>query len=89
MTVGLLRGVEKSGHKGWTTVYCAICNKKLDLFAAYDTKDVFYCPTCVSKGRDAYFCSADARRLHYRCPYCGGELKPYFPLEETFRQQRP
>ncbi|MEZ0394229.1 MAG: hypothetical protein ABWK00_04200 [Desulfurococcaceae archaeon] len=80
MTVGLLKGVNKGGHKGWTTVKCVICNKNIDLFEAYDTKEAYYCPRCTTKFREVFFCAADARRLHYRCPYCGSELKPYFPL---------
>jgi len=79
LTIGLFKGTGKVGHKGWVTVYCAICNTKLDLFKAVDEKNVFYCQSCVSKGREAYFCTAHSRNLHYRCPYCGDRLKPYFP----------
>ena len=78
MTTGLFRGTTTVGHKGWITVYCAICNTKIDLFKATEEKNVYYCPVCVSKGIEAYFCTAHARNLHYKCPYCKGELKPYF-----------
>lgn len=78
MTVGLLKGVNKAGHKGWTTVKCAICNKDIDLFKAIETGDAYYCPRCVKIGRETYLCAAHARKLHYKCPYCGSELKPYY-----------
>ncbi|MCE4617372.1 MAG: hypothetical protein F7C32_02170 [Desulfurococcales archaeon] len=69
MTIGKVRGINSSGHKGWFTVYCSICARPLDL-----TKDVVYtCPSCRDK-YEAYFCQADARRLGYRCPYCRREL---------------
>ncbi len=77
MTIGLLKGTNSPGHKGWTHVKCRICGKELDLFRAIDTGDVYYCPKCA-KTRGAYFCAADAKRLKYRCPYCGSELKPYY-----------
>ncbi len=78
MTIGLLKGVNKAGHKGWTTVKCVICHRDLDLFKAVDTGDVYYCPKCLKAGREAYFCAAHARNVHYKCPFCGGELKPYY-----------
>lgn len=78
MTIGLLKGVNKAGHKGWTTVKCAICHKDIDLFKAVETGDAYYCPRCINRGREVYFCAAHAKKLHYRCPYCGGELKPYY-----------
>ncbi len=78
MTIGLLKGVNKAGHKGWTTVKCVICHRDLDLFKAVDTGDVYYCPKCLKAGREAYFCAAHARNVHYKCPLCGSELKPYY-----------
>ncbi|OYT40310.1 MAG: hypothetical protein B6U89_02490 [Desulfurococcales archaeon ex4484_58] len=78
MTIGLFKGVNKAGHPGWTRVKCAICNRDLDLFRAVDEKNVYYCEECVRKGRNAYFCDAHARNLHFRCPYCRNELKPYY-----------
>jgi len=78
MTIGLLKGVNKAGHKGWTTVKCVICHRDLDLFKAVDTGDVYYCPKCLKAGREAYFCVAHARNVHYKCPFCGSELKPYY-----------
>ncbi|MEM0355463.1 MAG: hypothetical protein QXT88_01045 [Desulfurococcaceae archaeon] len=77
MTIGLFKGVNKAGHRGWSTVYCRICNKKLDIFKAYDLKNIYYCEKCRSSGIEAYFCDAHARNLHYRCPYCRNSLKPY------------
>jgi DNA-directed RNA polymerase subunit RPC12/RpoP len=70
MTIGKVRGLNTSGHRGWFTVYCRICGRPLDL-----TKDVVYaCPTCKDK-YEAYFCSADARRVGYKCPFCGKQLE--------------
>ncbi|RLG81256.1 MAG: hypothetical protein DRO13_01610 [Thermoprotei archaeon] len=78
MTIGLFKGTSAAGHKGWTRVYCVICNAELDLFKAVDEKNVYYCPNCIKNKAEAYFCEAHARNLHYRCPYCRGELKPYY-----------
>jgi uncharacterized protein (UPF0212 family) len=39
---------------------------------------VYVCPHCREK-YDAYFCAADARRLHYRCPFCGRRLELITP----------
>jgi len=78
LTIGLFKGTSKAGHKGWTTVYCAICNTKIDVFKAVDEKNLYYCPTCKSKDIEAFFCTAHARNLHFKCPYCKNELKPYF-----------
>ncbi len=73
MTIGLLKGVNAPGHKGWSTARCSICNKKLDLFNAVEYHDVYVCPKCGK-----FFCAADARRVKYRCPYDGVELQPYY-----------
>jgi predicted Zn-ribbon and HTH transcriptional regulator len=78
LTIGLLRGANKSGHRGWVTEKCIICATTLDLFHAYDLKNVYYCPKCLSQGIKAYFCAADARKVHYKCPFCKSELKPYY-----------
>ncbi len=69
MSTAGLKGINAAGHLGWVTRKCRICAKKLDL-----TVDVVYvCKACM-KTREAYFCPADAKRLHYRCPFCGREL---------------
>ncbi|MGC9105653.1 MAG: hypothetical protein ACP5HQ_04430 [Thermoprotei archaeon] len=66
-----IRGSNAYGHLGWVTKYCRICNRKIRVGI-----DVVYkCPKC-EKTYNAYFCQADARGLHYRCPYCGSELVP-------------
>ncbi|QOR94860.1 hypothetical protein IMZ38_02780 [Thermosphaera chiliense] len=80
MTSGLIKGVNKPGHKGWTTEKCIICKTNIDLYEAYEGNNAYYCPKCLSQGVKAYFCSADARRVHYKCPYCKSELKPYYPI---------
>lgn len=73
MTIGLLKGINAPGHKGWTTVKCSICKKQLDLFDAVESGDAYVCPKCNS-----FFCAADAKRVKYRCPYCRVELQPYY-----------
>lgn len=78
LTTGLLRGANKTGHKGWTTEKCIMCSTTLDFYQGYELKNIYYCPKCLSKGVNAYFCAADARKVHYKCPYCKSELKPYF-----------
>jgi len=63
------RGTNASGHRGWYEVKCRICAKKM-----YIGDDIIYhCPKCAQK-YNAYFCLADAKRLHMRCPYCSSEL---------------
>ncbi len=64
------RGTNAAGHKGWYEVKCRICAKKLYIGDSI----VYHCPKCVQQF-EAYFCEAHARKLHYRCPYCGTELK--------------
>ncbi|MEM1627968.1 MAG: hypothetical protein QW551_01655 [Desulfurococcaceae archaeon] len=78
MTIGMLKGANKAGHKGWTTEKCILCSTVLDFFVSYDTKNIYYCPKCLEQGIKAYFCVADARKVHYRCPYCKTELRQYF-----------
>ncbi len=69
-----LRGINAVGHLGWVEVKCRICARKMDV-----TTDIVYaCPACEEK-YEAYFCPADAKRLHYRCPFCGRELTPITP----------
>jgi len=71
MTIGLLQGVNTAGHKGWVTVRCRLCGRKLDI-----TRDIVYvCPKC-RETQNAYFCEAHARKLKYKCPFCGSELVP-------------
>ncbi|MCC6046786.1 MAG: hypothetical protein LM571_01145 [Desulfurococcaceae archaeon] len=65
-----LRGSNAGGHLGWATRRCAICSKSL----AVGENEVYFCPTC-SERYGTYFCSSDARTLHYRCPYCGRSLE--------------
>lgn len=78
MTIGMLRGVNKAGHRGWITEKCIMCATKLDFYHAYDSKNIYYCPRCIETGLKAYFCIADAKKVHYRCPYCRSELKSYY-----------
>jgi predicted RNA-binding Zn-ribbon protein involved in translation (DUF1610 family) len=78
MTGGLLQGVNKSGHRGWTTEKCILCATTLDFLQGYDLKNIYYCPRCLESRVKAYFCAADARKVHYKCPFCGSELKPYY-----------
>jgi len=67
-----LMGTNAGGHLGWIQKRCAICNRKLIV-----GKDrVYQCPRCVKLGIPAYFCEADYRVVHGRCPYCRTELKP-------------
>ncbi len=73
MSLGSIAGAAAMGHKGWVTARCYICGKKLDL-----TKDtVYYCPKCHSREYKIFYCVADAKRLHYKCPFDGVELKIY------------
>ena len=59
-----IKGSNAYGHLGWITKYCRICNRKLKVGI-----DVVYkCPKC-EKVYNAYFCEADARGLHHKCPY--------------------
>ncbi|MEM0224487.1 MAG: hypothetical protein QXM43_07725 [Desulfurococcaceae archaeon] len=78
LTIGLLKGANKPGHKGWTTEKCIMCATTLDFFHGYDAKNIYYCPKCLSNGIKAYFCAADARKVHYKCPYCKSDLKLYY-----------
>ena len=74
MSTAGLKGINAAGHDGWITVKCRVCARILDL-----TEDITYvCRYCETK-YDAYFCPADAKRLRYRCPYCGRELTLYNP----------
>ncbi len=71
MSFGSVYGCNASGHLGWVRVKCRICAKVMD-----KTKDeVYYCKKCAET-RGAYFCFADYRRLHGKCPFCGAELEP-------------
>jgi DNA-directed RNA polymerase subunit RPC12/RpoP len=84
VTIGLLKGVNAAGHIGWITVRCAICGAKLSLTGQKPRggrrfEPVYACPKC-SKKFNAYFCAADAKRLKYRCPYCGSKLVLVTPL---------
>ncbi|MEM0020687.1 MAG: hypothetical protein QW039_01265 [Fervidicoccaceae archaeon] len=69
MSVGKVKGINTHGHLGWVTKRCRICGRLMDV-----TRQIVYkCPTCEKK-YSAYFCEADAKLLHYRCPYCKGQL---------------
>uniref|UniRef100_A0A7C4H7J8 Uncharacterized protein n=1 Tax=Ignisphaera aggregans TaxID=334771 RepID=A0A7C4H7J8_9CREN len=63
------RGCNASGHKGWIELKCRLCAKKL--YIGDDT--IYVCPKCGSK-YEAYFCIADAKKFHMKCPYCGSDL---------------
>ncbi len=63
------RGAWATGHKGWYEVKCSICAKKLYL----GDDIVYWCPKCGPK-YGIYYCRADAKRLHGKCPFCGTEL---------------
>jgi DNA-directed RNA polymerase subunit RPC12/RpoP len=83
VTIGLARGVNALGHVGWITVRCRICGRYLDLSGqkpgARHEEVVYACPKCM-KTLEAYFCAADAKKLGYRCPYCGTQLTIVTPL---------
>jgi len=66
-----LVGANAAGHLGWVTKYCRICGRKL----VVGTDAVYSCPKC-SSSIDAYYCSADYKKLHGKCPYCKSELTP-------------
>jgi predicted amidophosphoribosyltransferase len=86
MSTAGLRGINYAGHKGWTEIKCRVCALKLDL-----TLDVVYaCSYCKDK-YEAYFCPADAKRLHYKCPFCGRKLEPITPwlLQQERRYSPP
>ncbi|MEM1620242.1 MAG: hypothetical protein QXU97_01970 [Fervidicoccaceae archaeon] len=78
MSVGRARGINAMGHLGWVTKKCAVCSIKLDI----SKRLVYYCDKC-SKTLNAFFCEADAKRLRYRCPYCGEKLATYFEIERV------
>ncbi len=84
MSTAGLKGINAVGHLGWVEVKCRICARKLDV-----TVDIVYaCPYCKDK-YEAYFCPADAKRLHYRCPFCGRELQPITPwIVQQRKRQR-
>lgn len=83
MTIGKVRGVNAMGHLGWTTVRCRVCGRLLDMTGQRPGSrrfDVVYmCPKCATK-YGAYFCSADARSLKYKCPFCGSDLVQVTPV---------
>ncbi len=73
MSLGSIAGASAMGHRGWITARCYVCAKKLNVVK--DT--IYYCPKCHSKGHKILYCDADAKRLHYKCPFDGSELKLY------------
>lgn len=66
-----LLGNNACGHLGWVTKYCSICSRKL----VVGSNAIYTCPKC-GHTLNAYFCLADYRRLHGKCPYCKSELIP-------------
>jgi len=78
MTIGKLRGTNAMGHLGWITVRCRVCGRLLDLSGqkpgSRKFEVVYACPKCAAK-LGAYFCSADARSLKYRCPFCSADAR--------------
>ncbi len=84
MTIGLDKGTNAQGHMGWVTVRCRICGTYLSLTGMQPggwrkASIAYYCPKC-EKDYLAYFCHADARKVKYTCPYCGGPLRPATPI---------
>ncbi len=84
MTIGLDKGTNAQGHIGWITVRCRICGTYLSLTGQYPgagrrIEIVYSCPKCAMD-YGAYFCHADARKVKYTCPFCGGPLKVVSPL---------
>ena len=72
MSLGSAMGSTAMGHKGWIKVRCIICGKWLDT-----TNDpVYVCTKCLSNGVKTYYCSSDAKKLHYKCPFCHETLQP-------------
>ncbi|MEM0026267.1 MAG: hypothetical protein QXV93_02095 [Zestosphaera sp.] len=68
--MGMLRGINASGHLGWVTKNCTICRKSLHV-----GRDVLY--TCSKCGMDkVIICSGDYKALNGKCPYCRSELVP-------------
>ncbi|MEM2007454.1 MAG: hypothetical protein QW154_07470 [Sulfolobales archaeon] len=65
-----LVGTNAGGHAGWATKRCKVCSRDLVIGEA----SVYYCSNCSTK-YGAYFCSSDARVLHYKCPYCKQPLE--------------
>lgn len=69
----MMLGTNTRGHKGWVTLRCSICNKKMIV----GEEQIYICPKCSVGARKIAFCRACARITHYRCPYCGTELQLY------------
>ncbi|MDT7896013.1 MAG: hypothetical protein ACO2O0_02950 [Desulfurococcales archaeon] len=68
----MMIGANAKGHEGWRRYRCAICSTTL---LVGDTT-IYICPKC-GQIRGSRFCTACARITHYRCPYCGSELRIY------------
>jgi len=85
MTLGLNKGTNAQGHMGWVLVRCRVCGRYLSLTGqkpgSRKIEVVYYCPHCAEK-YGAYFCHADARMTHYRCPFCGRKLQLATPIVE-------
>ena len=66
-----LVGANAAGHLGWVTRFCKICSRKL----VVGVDAIYVCPKC-GHITGAYYCLADYKRLHGKCPYCKNELTP-------------
>lgn len=68
----MMLGANAKGHDGWRSYRCSICSTTL----VVGESAIYICPKCGSS-RMARFCTACSRKTHYRCPYCGTELRIY------------
>ena len=71
MTSGLITGINAMGHSGWVKFKCRICARVLIV----SRDPIYHCPKCKDIN-NSYFCEADFKRLHGKCPFCKTELKP-------------
>lgn len=63
-----LVGTNSGGYLGWVLRYCSICNRKLMI----GSDAMYTCPKC----NNTYYCLADYKRLHGKCPHCKSDLIP-------------
>jgi hypothetical protein len=66
-----LIGSNAGGNLGWVIKYCKICNKKL----VVGVNAIYVCPKCTPT-LNTYYCLAEYKRLHGKCPYCRSDLTP-------------
>ncbi len=76
MSYGGVYGVNAQGHKGWTTVRCAIHARYVDV----SKEPVYKCPKCTPK-YNVYFCADEYKELGGKCPYCHSKLVPVITPE--------